>query len=152
MAGASLAHYDGSAGFLVDSNLWIDCIAARSDWHEWAVDQIQACSERAPLHINLIIYTELLVPAPDVGALNAMLDVYEVQRSALPWSCAALAAKAFGLYRQRGGQRRTPLPDFYIGAHAAVANLAVLTRDSVGYASYFPKLKIIGPTARGAAT
>lgn len=145
MASASLAHYDGSAGFLVDSTIWIDCIDADSDWHEWAVNQIQACSERAPLHINLIIYTELLVPAPDVNALNAMLDVYEAQRSALPWSCAALAAKAFSLYRHSGGARRTPLPDFYIGAHAAVANLAVLTRDPAGYTSYFPRLKVVAP-------
>jgi len=141
----SLAGYDGSAGVLVDTNVWVDCIAAASPWQEWAVDQLQQCGERAPLHINLIIYAELLVPGPDVAALDELLDVYEVQRSSLPWACAALAAKAFGLYRRRGGQRVLPLPDFFIGAHAAVANLSVLTRDPAGYSSYFPRLALFGP-------
>ena len=142
---ASLAHYDGSAGFLVDTNVWIDCSDPTSPWHDWAVDQLQACSERAPLHINLIIYTELLVPEPDIAVLDAMLDVVDTQRTALPWGCAGLAAKAFGTYRKRGGVRRAPMPDFYIGAHAAVANLAVLTRDAAPYRAYFPRLKLACP-------
>jgi predicted nucleic acid-binding protein len=142
---ASLARYDGSAGVLVDTNVWVDCIDTASPWHDWAVEQLQLRSERAPLHVNLIIYTELLVPGPDVTALDELLDVYEVQRSSLPWACAALAAKAFGLYRRRGGIRPLPLPDFFIGAHAAVANLSVLTRDSAGYSTYFPRLSLLGP-------
>lgn len=145
MASVSPAPYDGSAGFLVDSNVWIDCIDPSSPWHDWAVDQLQACSERAPMHINLVIYTELLVPEPEIAALDAMLDVFETQRSALPWSCAALAAKAFSLYRKRGGARRSPLPDFYIGAHAAVSNLKVLTRDPAPYRSHFPRLELVSP-------
>ena len=145
MAAGRLAHYDGSAGFLVDSNVWIDCMDAESPWNDWAIDQMQICGERAPLHVNVIIYTELLVPEPDVAALDAMLDVYGTQRSSLPWACAALAAKAFGLYRKRGGVRRSPLPDFYIGAHAAVANLSVLTRDAAAYQSYFPRIKRVCP-------
>lgn len=140
-----LAAYDGSAGVLVDTNVWIDCIDTASAWHSWAVEQVQACSETGPLHINLVIYTELLVPGPDVQALDELLDVYETRRSALPWSVAALAARAFALYRQRGGARLKPLPDFYIGAHAAVANLSVLTRDPAGYVSYFPRLRVLGP-------
>lgn len=143
--GAGLAHYDGSAGALVDSNVWIDSMDPGSRWHDWAVDALQDCSERAPLHVNLIIYTELLVPGPDPAALDAMLDVYTTQRTPLPWACAALAAKAFSLYRQRGGARRTPLPDFFIGAHAAVANCSLLTRDPAGYRSYFPRLRLVGP-------
>ena len=142
---ASLASYDGSAGVLVDTNVWVDCIDTASPWHDWAVDQLQLRSERAPLHVNPIIYTELLVPEPDVRALDALLDVYDVLRSGLPWACAALAAKAFGLYRRRGGARLLPLPDFFIGAHAAVSNLSVLTRDPAGYASYFPRLSLLGP-------
>ena len=145
MAGVSLAEYDGGAGFLVDTNVWIDCINASSHWHDWAIDKLQACSEQAPLHINLIIYTELLVPDTEASALDALLDVYDTQRSALPWSCAALAARAFGAYRTRGGARQSTLPDFYIGAHAAVANLTVLTRDETPYRSYFPRLKRISP-------
>jgi predicted nucleic acid-binding protein len=142
---ASLASYDGSAGVLVDTNVWVDCIDAASPWHNWAVEQLQLRSERAPLHVNLIIYTELLVPGPDVQALDELLDVYDVQRSGLPWSCAALAAKAFGLYKRRGGARLLPLPDFFIGAHAAVANLSVLTRDPAGYSTYFPRLSLLAP-------
>ena len=104
-APARLIAYDGSAGVMVDTNVWVHCIDERSAWHGWAVDHLQACSEKAPLHVNIVIYTELLVPRPDVQALDAMLDVYETLRSPLPWSCAALAARAFALYRERGGAR-----------------------------------------------
>ena len=142
---AELSDYDGSAGFLVDSNVWIDCIDSGSPWHRWAVDSLQACSEQAPLHVNLVIYTELLVPGPDVAALDRLLDVYDTLRTPLPWSCGALAARAYASYRLRGGARRSPLPDFYIGAHAAVANLAVLTRDETPYRSYFPRLRRVCP-------
>lgn len=130
---------------MVDTNIWLDCIDAASQWHEWAVDRLQTCSERALLHVNLVIYTELLVPGSDGEALDALLEVYETERTSMPWSCAALAAAAFALYRKRGGARVRPMPDFYIGAHAAVANLSVLTRDRAGYASYFPRLKLITP-------
>ena len=145
MSPFELIDYDGGAGFLVDSNVWIDCIDAHSLWHGWAVDQLQVCGEKAPLHINLVIYTELLVPDPDISALDTLLDVYRTQRSLPPWSCAALAARAYTGYRLRGGTRRTPLPDFYIGAHAAVANFAVLTRDETPYRTYFPRLRRICP-------
>ena len=145
MAAASLANYDGSAGTLVDTNVWVDCIDEDSPWHEWAVDQLQTCSERSPLHVNLIIYTELLVPGPNVDALDALLDIYDALRSPLPWACASLTAAAFALYRRRGGSKQLPLPDFYIGAHAAVSNLCVLTRDPAPYKSYFPPLIVIAP-------
>ena len=145
MSSASLAHYDGSAGCLVDSNVWIDCIDAASPWHDWAVDQLQVCSELAPLHINLVIYTELLVPGPEVAALDELLDVYGTLRSLLPWACAALTAKAFALYRQRGGPKLVPMPDYYIRAHAAVSNLSVLTRDPTPYKGYFSRLVLIVP-------
>ncbi|MDE1951045.1 MAG: hypothetical protein KGI35_20705, partial [Burkholderiales bacterium] len=125
MVGASLAEYDGIAGTLVDTNVWVDCIDATSPWNEWAVEQLQRLSERAPLHVNLIVYTELLVPGPDVDALDALLDVYETLRSPLPWAAASLTATAFATYRRRGGSKQKPMADFYIGAHAAVANLSV---------------------------
>ena len=145
MAVASLARYDGSAGTLVDTNIWIDCIDANSQWHEWAIEQLQTLSERSPLHVNLIVYTELLVPGPDIEALDALLDVYDTLRTPLPWSCASLAAAAFALYRSRGGAKSKPIPDFYIGAHAALANLSVLTRDPLPYRSYFPRLIVVAP-------
>jgi hypothetical protein len=145
VAGASLANYDVSAGTLVDTNIWIDCIDANSPWHEWAIEQLQRLSERSPLHVNLIVYTELLVPAPDIDALDALLDVYDTLRTPLPWACAALTAAAFALYRSKGGSKLTPLRDFYIGAHAAVANLSVLTRDPTPHRGYFPRLVVVAP-------
>jgi predicted nucleic acid-binding protein len=145
VASASLSAYDGSAGVLVDTSVWVDCIDEASSWHSWAVEQLQACSERTPIHVNLVVYTELLVPGPDVAALDALLDVYNTERTQLPWACAALAAQAFALYRNRGGAKSLPLPDFYIGAHAAVSNLALLTRDRGNYKTYFPRLRILTP-------
>jgi len=130
---------------LVDTNVWIDCMDKRSPWHGWAMDQLQTCSERYPLHVNIIIYTELLVPNPNVAALDAMLDIYETRRTPLPWSSASLTAAAFAVYRRRGGAKHKPLPDFFIGAHAAVANLSVLTRDPRPYQSHFSRLEVIAP-------
>jgi len=140
---ASLAGYDGSAGVLVDTNVWVDCIDEASPWHDWAIEQLQVRSERSPLHVNIVIYSELLIPGPDVRALDAMLDVYETLRTPLPWAAASLTAAAYAMVRRRGGSRHKPLPDFYIGAHAAVSNLSVLTRDPKPYNSYFAKLAVL---------
>ena len=145
MASASVIHYDGTAGTLIDTNVWVDCMDQTSPWHNWALDHIQSCGERAPLHTNVIIYAELLVQGLAATALDAVLDVYDTLRSPLPWSSAALAAAAHSLYRRRGGSKTKPMPDFFIGAHAAVANLSVLTRDPVPYRSYFARLAIVGP-------
>jgi predicted nucleic acid-binding protein len=145
VAPTSLAGYDGTAGILVDTNVWVDCIDDASPWHRWATEQLQACSERYPLHVNIIIYSELLIPGPDVGALDSMLDIYETLRTPLPWAVASLTAAAYALYRRRGGAKQKPLPDFFIGAHAAVSNLSVLTRDPKPYKSYFARLEVIAP-------
>ena len=145
VAPVSLASYDGTAGILVDTNVWVDCIDEASPWHNWASEQLQECSERYPLHVNIIIYSELLVPGPDVGALDAMLDIYETLRTPLPWASASLTATAYAVYLRRGGAKQKPLPDFFIGAHAAVSNLSVLTRDPKPYKSYFARLEVISP-------
>jgi predicted nucleic acid-binding protein len=142
---ASLASYDGSAGVLVDTNIWVDCVDEASPWHDWALEQLQACSERSPVHVNIVIYSELLIPGPDPKVLDAVLDIYETLRTPLPWAAAALTASAYVLYRRRGGSRQKPLPDFFIGAHAAASNLSVLTRDPKPYHSYFAKLEVISP-------
>jgi hypothetical protein len=142
---AGLSGYDGSAGVLVDTNVWIDCIDEASPWHAWATDTLQRCSERSPLHVNVIIYTELLIPGPDARALDAMLDIYETLRTPLPWAAASLAAAAYAMYRRQGGSKTRPLPDFFIGAHAAVSNLRVLTRDPGPYRSYFARLDVVSP-------
>jgi predicted nucleic acid-binding protein len=141
----SLVEYDGTAGILVDTNVWIDCIDESSSWHQWAIEQLQSCSERYPLHVNIVIYSELLIPGPDVAALDAMLDIYATLRTQLPWASASITATAYALYRRSGGTKQKPLPDFFIGAHAAVSNLSVLTRDPKPYKSYFTKLQVIAP-------
>lgn len=145
MVPASLADYDGSTGVLVDTNVWVDCIDEASPWHDWAIEKLQACSERRPLHVNIVIYSELLIPGPDVRALDSMLDIYETSRTPLPWAAASLTAAAYAMYRRRGGPKHKPLPDFFIGAHAAVSNLSVLTRDPNPYKSYFARLEVIAP-------
>lgn len=137
--------YDGTSGYLVDSNVWIDCMRPDSPWHNWAVDALQACAERAPLHVNLIVFTELLGLNAPVDLVDEMLASVEAHKTDLPWSCAALAAKAFEFYRLRGGTRRSPMPDFYIGAHAAASNFTVLTRDNRPFASYFPGIAVSSP-------
>jgi predicted nucleic acid-binding protein len=142
---ASLSGYDGTAGVLVDTNVWVDCIDEASPWHDWATEKLQTLSERCPLHVNIIIYAELLIPGSDVRALDAMLDIYETLRTPLPWAAASLAAAAYGVYRRRGGAKHKPLPDFFIGAHAAVSNLSVLTRDAKPYRSYFARLEVFSP-------
>jgi predicted nucleic acid-binding protein len=141
----SLDEYDGTAGILVDTNVWIDCIDESSSWHQWAIEQLQSCSERYPLHVNIVIYSELLIPGPDVTALDAMLDIYATLRTQLPWASASITATAYALYRRSGGTKQKPLPDFFIGAHAAISNLSVLTRDPKPYKSYFAKLQVIAP-------
>lgn len=145
VAVANLAKYDGGAGVLVDTNIWIDVIEETSPWNEWAMEHLQRLGARSPLHVNLIIYTELLVPMSNPRALDALFDVYGTLRSPLPWVCASLTAAAYALHRSRGGSKHKPIPDFYIGAHAAVSNLSVLTRDPARYRSYFPQLVVIVP-------
>lgn len=145
MALVNLVDYDGTAGVLVDTNVWVDCIDESSPWHDWAVEQLQVCSERSPLHVNIVIFSELLIPGPDVRALDAMLDIYDTLRTPLPWAAAAVTAAAYAMYRSRGGAKQKPLPDFFIGSHAAVSNLSVLTRDPSPYKSYFARLEVISP-------
>ena len=142
---ANLAAYDGSSGVFVETNVWVDCIDEASPWYDWAAEQLQTCSKRCPLHVNSIIYSELLIPGSDVRALDAMLNIYDPSRTPLPWASASLAAAAYAVYRRRGGVEQEPLPDFFVGAHAAVSNLRVLTRDPKPYRSHFARLEVVAP-------
>ena len=153
MALTNLARYDGTAGVLVDTNVWIDCIDESSSWHQWAIEQLQSCSERYPLHVNIVIYSELLIPGPDVAALDAMLDIYATLRTQLPWATASLTATAYALYRRSGGTKQKPLPDFFIGAHAAVVveDLRAADPPAKGCPGATP-LQAAGSTGAGCAT
>ena len=130
---------------LIDSNVLIDLFDDGSEWQSWSDSMIAACRNRGPLLINPVILAEVSMGFNSFEAVNAHLPEQFVVRESLPWEAAFLAARAFLLYRHAGGERRSPLPDFYIGAHAAVAGHTLLTRDPRRYRHYFPKLRIISP-------
>ncbi|MEW2498632.1 type II toxin-antitoxin system VapC family toxin [Streptomyces nodosus] len=129
---------------LVDSCVILDVVTGDRDWCEWSAQRIADVRDEGILVINPVIYAEVSVGFDAIEALDEMLgDDYE--RHPLPWGAAFLAGKAFKRYRANGGQKRSPLPDFYIGAHAAVAGHRLLTRDATRYRTYFPRLDVIAP-------
>lgn len=130
---------------LIDSNVLIDLFDDDSEWQGWSEAMIAKCRNRGPIVINPLILAEVSLGFQSFEDVQAHLPETLVQREALPWDAAFLAARAFLIYRHRGGKRRSPLPDFYIGAHAAVAGHTLLTRDARRYRYYFPKLRIIAP-------
>lgn len=132
-------------GALVDSNVLLDVATNDSEWGEWSARALAECAEHAALIINPIVYAEVSIGYTTIEALNAALPSSFYQRNPLPWEAGFLAGKCFLDYRRRGGLRSAPLPDFYIGAHAAVENLALLTRDVARFQTYFPKVEILSP-------
>ena len=130
---------------LVDSNVILDVVSEDPVWFEWSAEKIAECVEKDLLIINPIIYAEVSVKFERIEELEEALPADVFIREDLPWEAAFLAGKCFLLYRKRGGRKTSPLPDFYIGAHAAVKGYALLTRDARRYRSYFPKLKLIAP-------
>ena len=132
-------------GVLVDSNVLLDVATNDPKWSDWSGSALAECTERATLIVNPIIYAEVSIGYSTIEALNAALPSSLYQREGLPWEAGFLAGKSFLAYKRRGGTRNTPLPDFYIGAHAAIEHLALLTRDVARYRTYFPSLKILSP-------
>ena len=130
---------------LVDSNILVDVIGGDPRWGGWSSTALQALAETSRLVINPLIYAEVSVTFDSVEALEAVLPSSLFAREPLPYEAAFLAGKVFERYRKRGGVRRSPLPDFYIGAHAAVAAYRLMTRDARRYREYFPKLELISP-------
>lgn len=129
---------------LVDSNVLLDILIPDPDWEEWSSTALAETADSSLLAINPIIFAEVSVGFDRVEDLEAALPE-ELEREALSWDAAFLAGKAFLAYRRRGGTKRAPLPDFYIGAHAAVYGYPLLTRDARRYRSYFPALSMIAP-------
>lgn len=130
---------------LVDSCVLIDVLADDPTWADWSLAQLENCSLLGPLVINPIILAETSPRFECAADLEAALECVPLVREALPWDAAFLAGQAFKAYRQLKGTKTSPMPDFYIGAHALVGNLQLLTRDSTRYRSYFPKLTLIAP-------
>src|SRR4029078_3435197 len=118
---------------LVDSNVLIDVFSRDSTWANWSSQALARCGADAPLVINSVIYAEVSHRYSSREVLDRALPEDEFMREHIPWTAAFLAGKAFASYRQRCGQRPAPLPDFFIGAHAAVGGLRLLTRDVSRY-------------------
>ena len=132
-------------GVLVDSNILLDIATNDAKWSDWSGGALAECAEHATLIVNPIIYAEVSIGYTTIEALNAALPRSLYQRNTLPWEAGFLAGKCFLAYRRRGGSRNTPLPDIYIGAHAAIEHLALLTRDAATFQTYFPNLEILSP-------
>lgn len=133
-----------TAGVLVDANVLIDLAVRDPQWVVWSAAQVAAAIDRGPVSINPIIFAEL---CRDYDSLNAAVAAIpqEVGRLPLPYEAAYLASEAHLAYRRRGGTRATPLPDFFIGAHARVAGLTILTRDVARFRTNFPDVPLIHP-------
>jgi predicted nucleic acid-binding protein len=135
------------AATLVDSNVLIDILARDSDWTPWSDEALIAALEDGAVFVNQIVYAEVSVGFETVEECDWALEVQGIERMPMPWPAAFLAGRAFVEYRRRGGARRSPLPDFFIGAHAAVGGLRLLTRDPSRYHTYFPTVELIAPDA-----
>lgn len=130
---------------LVDSNVLLDVATEDPDWFDWSSGALAAAAHEAPLVINPLIYAEVSVGFTRIEDLERAIPASMFRREALPYEAAFLAGKAFLRYRRRGGTKETPLPDFYIGAHAAIAGFRLLTRDVTRYQTYFPSVELISP-------
>lgn len=130
---------------LVDSNALLDIMSDDPEWGAWSAAAIQRAGDHSRLVINPIIYAEVSVRYSRIEDLDDALPESKFSREPLPYAAAFLAGKAYLAYRRRGGARQSPLPDFFIGAHAAVAGHQLLTRDGARYRSYFPSVRLITP-------
>jgi predicted nucleic acid-binding protein len=130
---------------LVATNVLIDVFEDDSDWADWSLSQLQSQSRIHRLVINPVIYAEVSLAFSTVEALDAVLDGMELPLLEIPRPALFLAGKAFAQYRRRGGVKNNVLGDFFIGAHAAVSGLPVLTRDARRYRQYFPMVQLVCP-------
>jgi predicted nucleic acid-binding protein len=133
------------ADILVDSNVILDVVTEDPKWYDWSAGQLEKLAESHTLVINPIIYSEISIGFDRIEDLDQALPPEYFRRDPLPWEAGFLAGKCFVKYRRSGGRRCSPLPDFYIGAHAAIGGIALLTRDTNRYKTYFPKLALISP-------
>jgi predicted nucleic acid-binding protein len=130
---------------LVDSNVILDIVTEDKKWFLWSSQALAKYAETHTLVINPIIYAEVSVGFDRIEDVEEVLPSAFFRRDPIPWEAAFLAARCFLAYRRRGGKKSSTLPDFFIGAHAAVVGIPLLTRDIARYRTYFPKLKIITP-------
>jgi len=130
---------------LVDTNVLLDLLGVGSPWEDWSARQLLEARSGGSVVINPIVYAEMAAGFDTEPQLESALGPSRFERETLPFEAAFLAGRAFLQYRRQGGEKRAPLPDFYIGAHALVGGHKLLTRDAARYRSYFPTLAIIAP-------
>ena len=130
---------------LVDSNVILDIATNDENWANWSSNAIAQAADEATLVINPLIYAEISSGYSTIEDLEAAVPTTLFRRDDLPYEAAFLAGKSFLQYRKRGGARTSPLPDFYIGAHAEISDLRLLTRDTTRFRSYFPTVELISP-------
>ena len=130
---------------LVDANVLLDVATNDRIWADWSSATLERVADEAILVINPIVYAEVSVGFPLIEDVERALPTDLYRRENLPYEAAFLAGKVFLRYRRGGGVRHSPLPDFFIGAHAAVAGYRLLTRDATRYRTYFPRLELISP-------
>lgn len=130
---------------LVDANVLIDIITGDDKWSEWSEQAVRRAADEGRVVINPIVYAEVSTDFDSIESLDAALPSTIYQREPLPYEAGFLAGKAYVAYRREGGARRSPLPDFYIGAHAVMRSYRLLTRDVSPYRTYFPTVPLIAP-------
>ncbi len=130
---------------MVDSCVLLDIVTEDSRWMSWSSSALASATETGSLVINPVVYAEVSIGFERIEDLEAILaaDIFVYRR--IPQAAAFLAGKCFLQYRRRGGEKTAPLPDFFIGAHAAVEGLPLLTRDARRFRTYFPSLELICP-------
>ena len=131
---------------LVDTNVLLDLVTDDPQWSDWSVEQLDAAALRGPLLVNDAVYAELAVRFAAIEPVDAFLEEAKIDLVAMPRPALFLAGKVFHRYRMAGGVQAGVLPDFFIGAHAAVSGLTLLSRDAQRYRTYFPTVDLIAPT------
>ena len=134
-----------SAPTLVDSSVLIDVISGDPKWEEWSAAELARAAVSGRVVINPVIFAEVSMGFARIESCESALGSLAIERREVPWPAAFLAGKAYLDYRGRGGARSSPLPDFFIGAHAAIDGMRLLTRDPTRFRSYFPRLDLIAP-------
>lgn len=130
---------------LIDTNILLDLFTNDSRWAGWSGAQLDRLALIGPLVVNDIVYAELSVNFPAPDDIDALLVQMGIELTPTPRAALFLAGKAYRRYRQSGGTRTGVLSDFFIGAHAAVTQIPLLTRDTKRYRAYFPTLQLIAP-------
>jgi predicted nucleic acid-binding protein len=130
---------------LVDTNVLLDIATNDPVWSGWSIDRLETAAASGSVVVNGVIYSEFSVGYERIEDVDRLLAEVEIGWAEIPRDALFLAGKAFQMYRQHGGGRTSVLPDFFIGAHAAVSGAALLTRDVARYRTYFPKVRLIAP-------